>query len=121
MNKKQIEFKLGRLEFAVMGLQKDCIDMTKYLTVDQAKKRDYIVRTNNIGKLVHKQLIEDFKNEVEVNIHDTFNSICTKILNYEFYDKDFKINRLDEFSKILKEYELKQIVIDTYKEKKNAN
>lgn len=72
-----------------------------YLTIEYAKKRDYIVRTKYIGKMKDKKLIEEFKNEFE-----DWNTLCDNILNYKapissYYEK-------------LKLYEQKQIVIDVY-------
>lgn len=115
MTKKEMELEYkakinnlnGKIEQIVMCL-------TQCLSIEEAKKRDYIVRTNYIGKLTHKQLKVDLKHEIAEKLKDTFESITNKILNYEFVDKENRINLLDEFYKILKDYEMKQIVIDTY-------
>lgn len=74
----------------------------KMLTMEEAYKRDYIVRTKYIGKLKDKKLIEDFKKEFE-----DYNNVCNSILNYEF-------EQLHNYYEKLKLYEKKQIVIDVY-------
>ena len=79
-----------------------------YLTIDDARKRDYIVRTNYIGKLTYEALIEDFKQEIEQQLKDTFHSCCNQILN-------FQLINVCKFREILDTYEKKQIVLDTYK------
>lgn len=86
----------------------------KLLTIDEAKRRDYIVRTNYYGKLTDTNIKKDFKAKIEEDTKDKFDSIKTKILNYEFFDKEISMFILDNFYETLKEYEKKQIVLDTY-------
>lgn len=114
MTKKELENRIESLEIRLNACSKFIVDS---LTITEAKKRDYIVRTDYLGKLTHKQLKEDFKKDIEINLCDIFSSICNKILNYEFYDKEQHINIIEGFHAILKDYEIKQIVIDTYGEK----
>ena len=90
----------------------------KLLTIEDAKKRDYIVRTNYIGKIKDNNIKRDFKEEVKKTIGDTFDSITTKIINYNFFDNENCLYILDAYWFILKEYEKKQIVMDTYGDKK---
>ena len=86
----------------------------KLLTIEDAKKRDYIVRTDYIGKITDAKIKKDFKAEIEKMLKDNHSSIKTKILNYEFFDNEECIYILDAYWFILKEYEKKQIVLDTY-------
>ena len=81
------------------------------LTIEDAKKRDYIVRTKYVGKIKDDKLLKDFKHEISDTIGDCFESICSEILN-------FRLVNLSKFKDILKNYEMKQIVIDTYATKK---
>ena len=111
---KKLEIEVSNIRFAVARLQKDCIDMTKYLSVEDAKRRDYIVRTNYYGKLTDANIKKDFKAKIEEDTKDKFDSIKTKILNYEFFDKEIPMFILDYFYITLKEYEKKQIVLDVY-------
>ena len=112
MTKKEMERKINNLNFAVAGLQNEVWEKRDVLTITQAKKRDYIVRTNNLGKITHKQIKDDFKKEIEELCGDKFDSITNKLLNYEFYFENKNI--LELFSETLKKYEYKQLVIDTY-------
>lgn len=110
MKKKEMERKLNNLNFAVARLQNEVWGMT--LTIDQAKKRDYIVRNKYLGKLTHKQIKDDFKKEIEEFCGDNFDSITTKLLNYEFIFENKNI--LELFSEILQKFEYKQLIMDTY-------
>lgn len=112
--------KITLLESQVVALEEEIKAIHEYLssrrllTIDEAKKRDYIVRTNCIGKIKDTNIKRDFKEEIKKTIGDTFDSITTKILNYEFFDKEKCIYILDAYWLILKEYEKKQIVLDVY-------
>lgn len=83
------------------------------LTIEDAKARDYIVRTNYIGKVKDEALIEDFKQEIEQQLKDNFNACCNNILNY-------KLINVQRFRELLDKYEKNQIIIDTYRPKKSA-
>lgn len=83
-----------------------------YLTIDDAKARDYLVRTNYIGKIKDEKLLEDFKQEIEQQLDDNFDHCCTQILNYQLIN-------LHHFRSIVDLYEKKQIIIDTYRPKKS--
>lgn len=118
MTKKELETRLNNLEFVVKGLQilqSTCADSREYLSIEHAKQRDYIVRTKYLGKIILKQLKDDFKKEVEEKLGDKFDCITNKLLNYEFFYE--KTNLLEGFSKILQKYEYKQLIIDTYGDK----
>ena len=78
------------------------------LTIDDAKTRDYIVRTTYIGKITDQKLLKDFENKIADTLGDTFKNICNNILN-------FQLINLHKYYDILKDYEMKQIVIDTYR------
>jgi hypothetical protein len=112
--------KIKVLENEIEVLRKELHGIHEYLTnrnlltIDEAKKRDYIVRTDYIGKITDAKIKKDFKAEVEKILKDNNNSIRTKILNYEFFDKEECIYILDAYWFILKDYEKKQIVLDTY-------
>ena len=84
-----------------------------YVTLEDAKARDYIVRTNYIGKVKDEALIEDFKQEIEQQLKDNFNACCNNILNY-------KLINVQRFRELLDKYEKNQIIIDTYRPKKSA-
>lgn len=92
----ELESKIRKLNDTIVTLTKQFV--RESLTIDEAKKRDYIVRTNGIGKMKDKKLIADFKEEFP-NYDD--------ILNYDFTD-------LLAYYETLKLYEQKQIVIDVY-------
>lgn len=94
------------LERTVKKLYANC------LTIDDAKKRDYIVRTKYIGKVKDDKLLKDFKNEITITLGDTFDNICNNILHYRLID-------LQRYRDILNNYELKQIVLDVYGNKKS--
>lgn len=111
MTKKEIEKKLLILENMLREFGEKA---NRALSLDSQRKRDYIVRTKYIGKLTHKQLKEDFKQEIAEKLKDTFDSVSNKVLNYEFFDISNCVFILEGFYEILKKYELKQIVIDTY-------
>lgn len=110
MTKKEMERKIYDLEWKIKLIEKTMTSL--YLTVDQARKRDYIVRNNYTGKLTDKKIKKDFKEEIEKVCGDNFDSITNKILNYRFVFEEKNI--LDKFSEILEKYEYKQIVLDTY-------
>jgi hypothetical protein len=80
------------------------------LTIDDAKKRDYLVRTNYIGKITDKALLKDYKKEIEQQLGDKFDVCCSNILNYQLIE-------LYRFREILNLYEMKQIILDTYKDR----
>jgi hypothetical protein len=100
MRKKEIKKKFRELELHIAHLE-DLL-YSRPLYKEDAKKRDYIVRTKYIGKLKDKNLIQDFKKEFT-----DFDKICNEILNYDFTD-------LLSYYETLKLYEKKQIVIDVY-------
>lgn len=110
---KVLENEIEVLRKKLHGIQ-EYLTNRNLLTIDEAKKRDYIVRTNCIGKIKDTNIKRDFKEEIKKTIGDTFDSITTKILNYEFFDKEKCIYILDAYWLILKEYEKKQIVLDVY-------
>lgn len=108
---KQLEEKCKVLENLIQNMLTDMTDIRKkYLSVDEARKRDYIVRTNYIGKLTDAELIKDFKKEIEKSLEDTFESCCNSILNFGPYG-------IWTFRKTLETYEMKQIILDTYSKK----
>lgn len=124
MTKKQLEILLSELKGEVKELKSIVNDLENsshlQLTIGDAKMRDYIVRNNYIGKIKDKNIIEDFKKEVEEKLKDNFDSIKNKILNYQFIIDDrenhvYSKNILLEFFSILTDYEYKQIILDTYK------
>lgn len=120
MTKQYLYNNLVNLDARIRELEKIhevVVDTRDYLSIDQAKKRDYIVRNKYLGKITHKQIKDDFKKEIEKVCGDNFDSITNKLLNYEFYFENKNI--LELFSEILKKYEYKQIVLDTYGDKKN--
>jgi hypothetical protein len=110
---KLLENEIEVLRRELLGLQ-DYIFEKKFLSIEEAKRRDYIVRTNYYGKLTDTNIKKDFKAKIEQDTKDKFDSIKTKILNYEFFDRDIPMFILDNFYETLKEYEKKQIVLDTY-------
>ena len=110
---KVLENEIEVLRRELLGLQ-GYIFEKKFLSVEDAKRRDYIVRTNYYGKLTDANIKKDFKAKIEEDTKDKLDSIKTKILNYEFFDKEIPMFILDYFYKTLKEYEKKQIVLDTY-------
>lgn len=112
MTKKEMEIKLNNLNFAVAGLQKEVWEMRDVLTIEQAKKRDYIARTKYIGRITDKKIKEDFKAKIEEECGDKFESVTNNLLNYRFVIEGKNI--LSKFSEILEKYEYKQIVLDTY-------
>lgn len=108
--------KLLNLELRIAYLEKKLKELqlfaNYFMTIETTDQRDYIVRTKYIGKLKDKNLIKDFKKSIEETLGDNFDSICNKILNY------VDINYLaGVFRSKLNEYELKQIVLDTYGDK----
>lgn len=106
MKKKQLLVMINLLKEKVNRLEDDLDKLTvrygKCLSRENAMKRDYIVRTNGIGKMKDKALIADFKKEF-----DDYN----QILNYD-------LNNLNNYYDNLKLYEQKQVVIDVYGNKK---
>lgn len=106
---RALEILCSTLQNELDSLERDVRKLrANMLTIDDAKKRDYIVRTNYIGKVKDDALIKDFKNEIETTLDDKFDNICQKLLNYQLID-------LYRYREILNNYELKQIVLDTYK------
>ena len=95
MKKKELEKKIKDLNETIFILLKQ-INCT--LSIEEARKRDYIVRTKGLGKMKDKKLIADFQKEFP-----DYNNIQ----NYEF-------SNLDKYYDTLKLYEQKQIVIDVY-------
>ena len=53
------------------------------LTIDDAKTRDYIVRTTYTGKITDQKLLKDFEHEIADTLGDTFKNICNNILNFQ--------------------------------------
>ena len=124
MKKKQLEILVAELKGEVKELKNIVNGLENAyhskLSLGDAKMRDYIVRNNYIGKIKDKNIIEDFKKEVEKRFEDNFESIESKILNYQFIIDDhekhiYRRNILFEFFSILTDYEYKQIILDTYK------
>lgn len=76
------------------------------LTVKNAKIRDFFVRTNYVGRLTDKKVIQDFKDELDI----TFEEFKNYVLNYN-------TEKLIGYYDIYKKYEQKQMVLDTYKDK----
>lgn len=113
MKKNTMERKIYDLEWKTKLIEKTMTSL--YLTVDEAKKRDYIVRTKYLGKITDKKIKEDFKIYIEGQCGDNFDSITNKILNYEFYFENKNI--LNLFSEALEKYEYKQLIMDTYGDK----
>ena len=116
---KLLENEIELLRRELDGLHDYILEM-KFLSRNDAMKRDYIVRTNYYGKLTDDNIKKDFKAKIEEDTKDKFDSIKTKILNYEFIVKGMPVFILDCFYKTLKEYEKKQIVLDTYAKKSKA-
>ena len=114
MTKKELENRIEALEIRLNACSKYIVEI---LTITEAKKRDYIVRTNYIGRIKDKKIKEDFKTKIEKECGDKFDSITNNILNYRFHIEGKNI--LNKFSEILEKYDYKQIVLDTYGEKKN--
>lgn len=106
MKKKQLLVMINLLKEKVNRLEDDLDKLTvrygKCLSRENAMKRDYIVRTNGIGKMKDKALIDDFKKEF---------GDYNQILNYD-------LNNLNDYYDNLKLYEQKQVVIDVYGNKK---
>lgn len=100
---KDLETKISSLELQV-EICKKLLKRTP-LSIEYAKTRDFFIRTNFIGKLTNKQLIEEFKTKI-----GDFEEFKTKVINYE-------LTNLHECYKIYKHYHHKQIVLDSYKEK----
>ena len=115
MKKKELEAMVRNLSKDILRLKWEN-ETIRYLKFEDAKKRDYIVRTKYLGKITHKQIKDDFKKEIEEVCGDNFDSITNKILNYEFSFENKDILIL--FSGTLQKYEYKQLIIDTYGEKK---
>jgi hypothetical protein len=118
-NKSTKNKKLRALEILCSTLQSE-IDETyrqikklrsNMLTIEDAKKRDYIVRNKYIGKLKDNNLIKDFKEEIHTVCENSFDCVCNDLLNY-------RLANLQIYSETLNKYELKQIVLDTYAIKK---
>lgn len=100
---KELESRVGVLETQV-EISRITLKRTP-LSIEYAKVRDFFIRTNFIGKLTNKQLIEEFKNKI-----GDFEEFKTKVINYE-------LTNLHECYKIYKHYHHKQIVLDSYKDK----
>lgn len=115
MTKKEMEKEINELYWKVEELTN--IIYNKPLSIANAKQRDYIVRTNYIGRIKDKKIKDDFKKKIEDKCGDNFDSITNKLLNYEFYFENKNI--LDLFSETLQKFEYKQIVLDTYGDKKS--
>ena len=102
MKKKQLLVMINLLKEKVNALEDDLDKLTvrygKCLSRENAMKRDYIVRTNGIGKMKDKKLIDDFKKEFP-----DYNDIT----NYKF-------ENLHKYYDRLKFYEQQQVVIDVY-------
>lgn len=111
MTKKELETMVSDLSKDILRLKWEN-ETIRYLKFEDAKKRDYIVRTKYLGKITHKQIKDDFKKEIENVCEDNFDSITNKILNYEFYFENKNI--LNLFSETLQKYEYKQLIMDTY-------
>lgn len=76
------------------------------LSVQNAKIRDFFVRTNYTGRLTDKKIIQDFKDELDV----PFDEFKNYILNYN-------TEKLVAYHDIYKKYEAKQIILNTYIDK----
>lgn len=118
MTKKEMELEYkAKINNLNRKVEQIGIYLAQCLTINEAKKRDYIVRNKYIGKITDKKIKEDFKAEIEKECGDKFDSVTNNLLNYRFIP-DGK-NILDKFSEILEKYEYKQIVLDTYGDKKD--
>ena len=115
MTKKELEAEIKLLHEEILGLALSIEG--KCLKTDGARKRDYIVRTNYIGRIKDKKIKDDFKNKIEKECGDKFESVTNNLLNYRFVIEGNNI--LNKFSEILEKYDYKQIVLDTYGDKKN--
>lgn len=76
------------------------------LSVKNAKIRDFFVRTNYVGKLTDKKVIQDFKDELDMSFED-----------FKSYVLNYNTEKLVEYYDVYKKYEQKQIILDTYKDK----
>lgn len=101
-DEKEEKMKIQKLEEKIKNLEQN------RLTIENAKIRDFFMRTNFVGKLTNKDLIKEFKESLNI----TFNEFKNNITNY-INVNDFKI-----YFQKYKEYEQKQIIIDFYEETK---
>ena len=109
---RALEILCGTLQSELDALGRDVKKINiKMLTIDDAKKRDYIVRNKYIGKLKDNNLIKDFKEEIHTVCENSFDCVCNDLLNY-------RLANLQIYSETLNKYELNQIVLDTYAIKK---
>ena len=105
-------------EFGVV-IEKDK-KIPQILTLEQAKKRDYIVRTKYYGKIVDPAIKKDFKAEIETTFRNNFDAVCNNILNYNFHFEDgvhYCKDVLGIYYNILEQFECKQFVLDVYGKK----
>lgn len=124
--KERIEDLISEIEAIRTTLQ---IVKNDYVSLDDARKRDYIVRTNYYGNIKDKNVKKDFVEEMQNVFDEDIKTLQDNILNYCFYKNEglgtleeklsgFEVNILATYYRKLKEYEFKQIVLDTYGEKK---
>lgn len=76
------------------------------LSVKDAKIRDFFVRTNYIGRLTEKKIIQDFKDDLDV----PFEEFKNYILNYN-------TEKLAEYYDIYKKHEANQFILNIYNDK----
>lgn len=77
-----------------------------FLSIEDAKIRDFFIRTNYVGRLTNKELVNEFKNSLGI----TFEDFKQEVFNYN-------VKHLKRYYKLYKNYEHKQIVLDSYKDK----
>lgn len=99
---KDLEYRVKRLE----GAPDLARDSKPFLTIEDAKIRDFFIRTNFVGKLTNKDLINEFKNSLGIEFDEFKNSI----INYN-------LKNLKEYHKKYKHCEHKQLIVDSYKDK----
>lgn len=108
---------LSETELRIQNLELALVTMTNgILTINDARTRDYIVRTKYYGKIVDTKIKKDFKEAIEKKSRDSFDSVCNNILNYRFKvdTEEYTGNVLYLFIKTLEEYENKQFILDMY-------
>lgn len=106
---RALEILCSTLQSELDSLERDVRKLrANMLTIDDAKKREYIVRTKYIGKIKDDSLVKDFKKEIELTLDDKFDNICQHLLNYQLIN-------LIKYRDILNNYEMKQIVLDVYR------
>lgn len=120
MTKKELEIKLSNLanEVNCLNAKLEEYNKNKFLTVDHARQRDYLVRKDFYGRITDARIKEDFRKDAEEKFGMTFKTIIHNFTNFNFYNENKKCI-IDEFSDLLQKYEYKQIILDTYPIKKD--